>query len=86
MKHFVARGRGPRRGRGGGFPGIFHKSGDGDGDEVGGAGEKNTGDGVPVSPDLLIFRPKSLQLGLSAYYEIIKLLGFTCSLCAIQYS
>ena len=55
----VARGWGSRRGRAG-IPGIFQNDGDGDG--VVGSGGKNTIPGVPVSPDLLSFRAKSLGL------------------------
>ena len=57
-------GDGVPAGDGRGFPGIFQNDGDGDGDgdRVVGGGEKNTGDGVPVSPDLSIFRAKSLDL------------------------
>ena len=60
----VARGRGPRRGRRGDSPVFFRSPGTGTGTGSPGAGKKYRGRGprVPVSPDLLIFHAKSLDL------------------------
>ena len=74
----VARGRGPRRGRGG-FPGIFHKSGarGRDGDGVIGGGEKIPGTESPCPRINWFFVPSPRFI-----VHIMKLLLFTI---AIQY-